>query len=755
MGKLSFGDFVLDTLKSRLYQKGELLELEPQIYGILELLITRHGELVSRDDMIDAVWDGRMVSNYVIDNRIRAVRAAIGDSGRDQLWIKTYPNLGYKFIGNIHVEEDVKPPQKNIAQNQTVHEHQPSRLISSMTTFVGVCLIAFFGLYVFSQYGSSRGNDQLAGTELSDDQASDALALANDPNDMPRIAILPFETIGDRSEYGYLPEIFESEFNHIITAIEGITVVELSTGIQRDEDVADYKALRRAFDLDYTIASSLSPYGENYKLNVFLVRTQDGKIINNQTYDLNVSDGDSLDDLPAVIASKVTLMVANKLNLSVNNLPNSWENYDFYRKVKKAEAIYEDGDYESIKDSAELLREVIAEEPDYLPAYSGLISALNWQSAFYLDDFEILLKEQAELLNKMKVISPEAPETLLTIAIMEELKVENFESLDGEYDATDPVSVANYILKKDPDHLLATQTLAWYSEFQVDPGETVKAYENLIKLLPTEAAPTVYYSEALFCHKQFEKARMALDRASKWHPDHRDILIAEVKRDRALGEYGVALGKIKHLLGQGYINDEEAYVFSAILFDLGRPELILPHVRYSPRKGKVYAMMGDKEKAIKEELSPVTRMIVEEDYVPEAYDVTPAYSSVGTPGGRTQAYFCRIEHLLRDTYVLKKINSEKYKPFLPLLTDYFKDKAPKDLVTQQEFITLMGLHVLQDDFDSAIDVMDAAMNRGFLFIGELKAPYLKDIAAHPGFAERLVVMQISADQLINEYYLNR
>lgn len=753
MGKLSFGDFVLDTQKSRLYQKGELLELEPQIYAILELLITRHEELVSRDDMIDAVWDGRIVSNYVIDNRIRGVRAAIGDNGRDQRYIKTYPNLGYKFIGDVRVEEGAVSP-KIVAQNQRADRHASSRLRPTISTVLGLCLIALFGLYVFSQFGPLRGHDQPVSVETSDDQLTDVLALSNDPNDMPRLAVMPFETIGDRSEYGYLSEVLESEFSHVITAIDGITVVELSAGIQRDEDIADYKALRRVFDLDYTIASRLSPYGKNYKLNVSLVRTQDGKIIHNEAYDLNVSDGDSLENLPAIIASKVTLMVANKLNLSAENLPQSWENYDFYRKLKQGEAIFENGDYESVKEAVELLREVIAEEPNYIPAYSGLINYLSWQSAFFLDDFEILYKEQAELVQKMKEISPEAPETLLINAIMNSYDAGDTQSSGGDYNPNDPASVASYIVKKDPDNGFAVQVLAWSSEAQGDQGETVKAYEKLMRLLPTHAAPTTYYSDALFCNKEFSKARAVLDRAAKWHPDHRDILYAEVKRAQALGDYELALGKIKRLLDQGYINDEEAGVFSAVFFDLGHPELILSHVRNPPRKAKIYAMMGETDSVRKEEAIIITRMMVDENYIPEDYDVQSAYQNVGMPGDTTKADFCLIDDLMIDAYVLKKMGSGKFGSFLPLLTDYFKEKGLEDLVTQQEFIALMGLHVLQDDYDSAIDVMDAAMNRGFLFIGELKTPYLRDLAAHPGFAERMDKMQASADQLIKAHFRN-
>jgi len=69
-------------------------------------LITRHGDLISRDEIIAEVWNGRVISNNLIDNRIRAARAAIGDTGKAQRYIKTYPNRGYKFVGKVQASRD-------------------------------------------------------------------------------------------------------------------------------------------------------------------------------------------------------------------------------------------------------------------------------------------------------------------------------------------------------------------------------------------------------------------------------------------------------------------------------------------------------------------------------------------------------------------------------------------------------------------------------------------------------------------------
>jgi len=508
--------------------RARFAKTKPQVYCILELLITRHGDVVSRDDIIATVWDGRVVYNNVIDNRIRAARAAIGDTGKDQRYIKTYPNRGYKFIGKV----------------VTSNEDAPS---------------------------SETKN-------LSADKFQDT---ATHPNTAKRPA---------------------PSLNQTIIAIDGITVVSLSSRVELQNDLKDYKTLRDTFNIDYVITSNLSPYGEAYKLNVSLIRTEDGKVFTNEIHDIKTSDEADMKDLPAVIASKVTLMTANQLGLSVEDLPPSWEDYEFFAKIKQAEEIYENGDYESIKKATELMREAIQEEPSYVPAYSTLINMLSWKSSFFLDDYEVLFKEQEELARKMREISPEAPETLMINAILSYIDDGVSKAELGEYIEDDPVSVAKYILKTSEFEREQAETIKAYEDLirLLPKAETIKAYEDLIRLLPTEPWVMSDYSQALFCNDEINKARMSLDRASRWHSGHRDVLLAEIKKAQALGDYKDALTKSKELLNQGYINDPEAVTLSAVFFDLGYPDLMLPHIRFPATKANVHAMMGDKEMAIKE-----------------------------------------------------------------------------------------------------------------------------------------------------------
>lgn len=779
MSTLSFGGYRLDTLKARLYHLDQPLELEPQIYGILALLITRHGELVSRDDIIDSVWDGRTVSNNLIDNRIKSARAAIGDDGKTQRYIKTYPNLGYKFIGEIKAVEAIslaqptkypdepKPSAQEISiQVQPSHKSPSFLQKSTAWKIAAMAVVGVFGFFILSESTRSGITQVPPLSEVTDEEAIYRLAFADDPDAPPRVAVLPVEAVGKKSDYGFLPEVIRGEINHHITGIDGITVVALSSGVGVKDDVKKYNTLRKDFGLDYAIASRVTPHGKDYKLNVSLLDVGDGAVLYNEAYDLNLSSENDLNKSPAIIASKVTLITANALNLSVDRLPKSWENYEFYKKYEEANLIGESHDYEDLKISLELLREVMAEEPNFIPAYAAFLKYLSHQIFFYGEEQKILFKEQATVGKVMDEIAPEAPETLIKNAFMRDYDVLHSPPSIRPYDPRNKVSVAEYILKSDPDNLEAHLILSRFSGKYRSRAKTVETNENALRLMPTNASVLSQYSDALFCNQQIDKARSVLDRASQWHPDHRDILYSEIKYNRRIGNYSLALMKIKQLLNRGYVDRNEANAFSLLFFDLGHPELFLPHVRYSPDRAKVYARMGDKEATIREgnglEHKPQSynaRMMVDDDYVPDYYLKKHEFKRLD-PTGEPVALVCSLRRYIRRLHNFKyldpanyeKIGSYNYETNLPVLTEYYKDKDIKDLRVQEEFTSLMGLHLLQGRPDEAMEVMDAAIERGFLFIGTLKEPYLRELQSHPGFAERLERMQKSADLLIETYY---
>ncbi len=111
--KYTFSEFEFDGLRGELRHKGQLVRLEPQVCQLLTMLISRHGEFVSRDEILEEIWIGRSVSSQVVDNRIRAARIALGDNGKRQKYIKTYPNRGFRFVAEIENPILEKEPQSD------------------------------------------------------------------------------------------------------------------------------------------------------------------------------------------------------------------------------------------------------------------------------------------------------------------------------------------------------------------------------------------------------------------------------------------------------------------------------------------------------------------------------------------------------------------------------------------------------------------------------------------------------------------
>ena len=71
----------------------------PQVFDLLEYLIRNRERVVSKDDLIDAIWNGRSVSDAALTTRLNAARSAIGNSGEEQRLIKTLPRKGFRFVG--------------------------------------------------------------------------------------------------------------------------------------------------------------------------------------------------------------------------------------------------------------------------------------------------------------------------------------------------------------------------------------------------------------------------------------------------------------------------------------------------------------------------------------------------------------------------------------------------------------------------------------------------------------------------------
>ncbi|MEO0688712.1 MAG: winged helix-turn-helix domain-containing protein [Pseudomonadota bacterium] len=103
----AFGDFELDKQRAELHRNAEAVPLRRKVYLLLLFLIENRERMVSRDEIIEVVWNGRIVSESTIDSCIKSARKAIGDNGKDQLLIKTLRGSGLRFVGELNRDDKV------------------------------------------------------------------------------------------------------------------------------------------------------------------------------------------------------------------------------------------------------------------------------------------------------------------------------------------------------------------------------------------------------------------------------------------------------------------------------------------------------------------------------------------------------------------------------------------------------------------------------------------------------------------------
>jgi DNA-binding winged helix-turn-helix (wHTH) protein len=103
-----FTDSEIDIARRELRRAGAIVHVEPQVFDLLVHLIRHRDRFVPKDELIDAIWQGRIVSEATLSSRISAARRALGDSGNDQSLIRTLYKRGFRFVGDV--DEDACAP---------------------------------------------------------------------------------------------------------------------------------------------------------------------------------------------------------------------------------------------------------------------------------------------------------------------------------------------------------------------------------------------------------------------------------------------------------------------------------------------------------------------------------------------------------------------------------------------------------------------------------------------------------------------
>jgi TolB-like protein/DNA-binding winged helix-turn-helix (wHTH) protein len=269
-----FDDYTFDTERRELHRGTDVVSITPQVFDLLVYLIQNRERVVSKDDLISAVWNGRIVSEAALTTRLNAARNAIGDSGEKQCLIKTLPRKGFRFVGTVR--------------------EAPMRVSAAVVTGAGDQSDAVPGGAAV-RYGP-------------DPQAHDGALILNRLSSPPlSIVVLPFANLSADPEQDYFVDGVTESLTTDLSRISGSVVIGRHTAFAFKGKTVDLKRIGRELNVRYVFGGSMQRGSNRLRVNAQLTDAETGNHLWAERFDKPVAD---LFDMQDEIVSRL----ANTLN---------------------------------------------------------------------------------------------------------------------------------------------------------------------------------------------------------------------------------------------------------------------------------------------------------------------------------------------------------------------------------------------------------------------------------------------------------
>jgi adenylate cyclase len=335
--KIVFGRYVLDLERGCLLSDGGEVALRPKTFAVLTHLARRAGQLVSKDELFEAVWPGLIVTDDTLVQSIGELRRALGD--HEAKLIVTVPKRGYRFeSGNAPLE------RRHKAGVNALRWRWMYGLIAPL-----LLALAFAGIWLFT----SRDLSPRAGVDSR-----------------PAIAILPFQDQGEGAERDYLADGLTQDLINSLGRFSGLTVMSWNAVATYKGAITQPGEIARVLAVRYQVEGSLRFTGDRLRVSAQLVDVQ-GRVLWSARYDEPAADVFALQDrLTREIAAALAIRVGEFEQKRVAAKPPA--NFDAYDHVLRARPLLQQPTRAGLVAARELFRQALALDPLYGAAHAGL-----------------------------------------------------------------------------------------------------------------------------------------------------------------------------------------------------------------------------------------------------------------------------------------------------------------------------------------------------------------------------------------------
>ena len=326
-----FENCALDTDRRELLRGAELVAIPPQVFDLLDYLIRNRERVVSKDDLIEAIWNGRIVSETALTTRLNAARNAIGDTGEEQRLIKTLPRKGFRFVGTVR---------------------------------------------------EAQGAAGAAVTDIAVEPSKPALTLP----DKPSIAVLPFHNLSGDPEQEYFADGMVDDIITALSHFKALFVIARNSSFTYKGRAVDVKQIGRELGVRYVLEGSVRKAANRVRITGQLVDAATGAHLWAERFDGGLGDIFDLQDqvTESVVGAIAPAVEKAEIERAKRKPTESLDAYALY--LRGSAKLYQVASRQANEEALRLFNSAIELDPDFASAYGraahcyAIARAFGWIS---------------------------------------------------------------------------------------------------------------------------------------------------------------------------------------------------------------------------------------------------------------------------------------------------------------------------------------------------------------------------------------
>jgi adenylate cyclase len=272
-----FKNFELDIDRYELRENGVPVAIQPQVFSLLALLVSNKDRMISKEEMIEKIWNGRVISEAALSSRIKSVRQALGDDGKAQHFIRTVHGRGFRFVGE---------------------------LISAKST----------------------GQDDLDSVSASTDMTGESAV------SRPAIAVLPFQNLSGETDQEYFSDAITQDIITNLSKYRWLDVAARNKSFSYRGKSVDIRQLADDLGVSYIVEGSVRRSGERIRVTTQLIDASSGNQRWSDRYDRDLEDVFAVqDEITAKIVARLEPEIGaaerQKVTRSAPRNLQTWECY--------------------------------------------------------------------------------------------------------------------------------------------------------------------------------------------------------------------------------------------------------------------------------------------------------------------------------------------------------------------------------------------------------------------------------------------